>query len=273
MGLIIIGIILVGVGVWFAVFQRAKSANLAQEIQAQPTKTYDEVRDALAAMQDYDPNYREMVEFKGYASSSAPVVTPFSKTKVAYYIAESVQVSEVTEERVNRDTGARTTTTNKREDKISEEVSPAELLVKDNAGNEIVIETRGVEKKLDLVKSYDVLDRKNLGNNGQTITVSSGRNNTTVRVGNDNGRRIIGYKNVEKTFPLNGALYVLGEAYMIANRIHIGPPRDSKQPFIVTTKSEEQMLKSSQSSQTTAMVGGIVSIVAGLILFIMGVTR
>lgn len=275
MGFIIFGIILVAVGVWFAVFQRAKSANIAQEIQAQPTKTYDEVREMLAAMQDYDPNYRETVEFKGFAASSAPVVTPFSKTKVAYYVAESVQVSEDTEEVVNRDTGARSTRTTKHEDKISEEISPAELLVKDNAGNEIVIETRGVEKKLDLIKSYDVLDRRDLGNNnGQTITVSTGRgNNTTVRIGNGSGRRVIGYKNVEKTFPLGGALYVLGEAYMIANRIHIGPPRDSKQPFIVTTKSEEQMLKSSQSSQTTAMVGGIISIVAGLILFIVGVTR
>lgn len=271
MGFIIIGIILVGVGVWLAVFQRAKSANVALEIQAQPTKTYDEVKEALSAMQDYDPNYREVVEFKGIASTNGSVMAPYSNTRVAFYVAENIQVSEDTEEVVNRETGARSMRTTKHEQKLSEQVSSAELLVKDQAGNEIVIETNGVANKLDLLKTYDVLDRSNVGGN-QTVNINIGGRGA-VSTARGAGHNVIGYRLVEKTIPFNSALYVLGEAYMMANRIYIGPPKDPKQPFIVTTKSEEQMLKSSQSSQTTAMVGGIVSVVLGLILFIVGVAK
>lgn len=271
MGLVIIGILLVALGVWLAVFQRAKSANVAMEIQAQPTKTYDEVKEALEAMQDYDPNYRETVEFKGYAASSAPVKTPFTNQSVAYYVAETVQVSEDTEE--YRDSnGQMKVRTTKHEDKLAEEEASCDLLVKDNAGNEIVVETRGIANKLDLVKTTDRLDREDPFAN--VYVHDSGRIFRRYNTPSYGPRhRIIGYKQIEKTFPLNSALYVLGEAYMVANRIHIGPPRDSKQPYIVTTKSEEQMLKNTQSSQTTAMVGGIISIVGGLILFIVGIAK
>ncbi len=262
--LIIIGVACVAGGVYIAVFQRAKSANVALEIQAQPTKTYEEVKEALEAMQDYDPNYRELVEFKGFASSSQEVITPYSRQKVAFYIAENIQVSEDTEERRDSD-GSRRMVTTKHEQKLSEDVSGADLIVKDNFGHEIVIETKGVENKLDLVQSYDTLDRSNTGN----PTYGRGYG---VRA-NGTGHRIIGYKQIEKTFPLNAAMYVLGEAYMISNRIFIGPPKNTKSPFIVTTKSEEQMLKKTQGSQTTSLFGGLALAVLGLVLFIVGVTR
>ena len=270
MALMIIGILFVALGVWLAVFKRAKSANVALEIQAQPTKTYKEVKESLEAMQEYDPNYREVVEFKGIASTNGSVIAPYSNTRVAFYVAENIEVSEDTEEVVNRETGARSMRTTKHEHKLSEQVCSAELLVKDQAGNEIVIETNGIANKLDLVKTYDVLDRNNVANQ-QNVNINIGRG--AVRANNGAGHRIIGYKLVEKTIPFNSALYVLGEAYMLANRIYIGPPKDPKQPFIVTTKSEEQMLKSTQSSQTTAMVGGIASVVLGLVLFIVGIAK
>lgn len=270
MALIIIGIILVALGVYLAVFQRAKSANVALEIQAQPTKTYDEVKEALDAMQDYDPNYREMVEFKGFADSSQPVITPYSNQKVAYYIAENIQVSETTEE--DRDSqGNIKIKTTKHEDKLSEEESNADLLVKDNAGNEIVIETNGVSGKIDLLTTFDRLDRSNTEAHRRSSAYNFRRFNAPSY--NGTGYRILGYKMVEKTIPLHSAMYVLGEAYMMAGKIYIGPPKDGKSPYIVTTKSEEQMLKSKQSSQTTSLVGGLACAVLGLVLFIFGIAK
>ncbi|MBR6871966.1 MAG: hypothetical protein IKN17_00500 [Ruminococcus sp.] len=270
-GLIIIGILLVALGVYLAVFQRAKSANVALEMQVQPTKTFEEVKEALEAMQEYNPAYRELVEVKGYAASSEAVKTPYTNRQVAFYTAETVQVSETTEEYRDSD-GNRRMRTTKHEDKLSEEESSAELILKDNAGNEIVIETRGIASKLDLVKTHDMLETQNNQNPAYL--------NDPFRIyrkfnppSYGTGHRILGYKRIEKTFPLNGPLYVLGEAYMVANRIYIGPPKDKKQPFIVTTKSEEQMLKETQSSQTTSTVVGIICAVLGLVLTIVGFTK
>lgn len=269
--LMIIGVLLVGLGVYLTVFQRAKSANVALEIQAQPTKTFEEVKEALEAMQEYNPNYRELVEVKGFASTNETVKTPYTNKQVAFYTAETVQVSETTEEYRDSD-GNRRLRTTKHEDRMSAEESSAELLLKDKEGNEIVIETNGVANKLDLIKTHDRLETANPY--GGAYMNDPFRRYTRYNVPSyGTGHRIIGYKQVEKTLPLGGALYVLGEAYMLANRIWIGPPKDKKQPFIVTTKSEEQMLKETQSSQTTSTVGGIICAVLGLALFIVGIVK
>ncbi|MBR4555142.1 MAG: hypothetical protein IKO27_06055 [Ruminococcus sp.] len=269
--LIIIGVLLVALGVYLAVFQRAKSANVALEIQAQPTKTFEEVREALEAMQEFNPSYRELVEIKGVAASSEDVKTPYTNRSVAFYTAETIQVSETTEE-YSDSQGNRKIRTTKHEDRLSSEESTAELLVRDNAGNEIVIETNGVTGKLDLVKTHDRLETQNPYGAGYD-NAPFRRYNRFTAPSYGTGHRIIGYKQVEKTFPLGGALYVLGEAYMMAGRIWIGPPKDKKQPFIVTTKSEEQMLKDTQSSQTASTVGGIICAVLGLALFIVGIVK
>ena len=269
--LIIIGVLMVALGVYLAVFQRAKSASVALEIQAQPTKTFEEVREALEAMQEYDPSYRELVEVKGIAATNETVKTPYTNRNVAFYTAETVQVSETTEEYRDSE-GNRRMRTTKHEDRLSSEESSAELLLRDNAGNEIVIETNGVADKFDLIKTHDRLETQN--------PYGAGYNDDPFRryrrfnaPSYGTGHRIIGYKQVEKTLPLGGALYVLGEAYMLANRIWIGPPKDKKQPFIVTTKSEEQMLKDTQSSQTSATVGGIICAIIGLVLVVVGFAK
>ena len=269
--LMIIGILLVALGVYLAVFQRARSANVAIEIQAQPTKTFEEVKESLEAMQEYNPNYRELVEVKGFASTNETVRTPYTNKQVAFYTAETVQISETTEEYKDSN-GNRKLRTTKHEDRMSSEESSAELILKDKAGNEIVIETNGVSNKLDLIKTHDHLETANPY--GNTYNNDPFRRYTRYNLPSyGTGHRIIGYKQVEKTIPLGGALYVLGEAYMLANRIWIGPPKDKKQPFIVTTKSEEQMLKDTQSSQTTSTVGGIICAVLGLALFIVGIVK
>ena len=269
--LMIIGVALVALGVYLAVFQRAKSASVALEIQAQPTKTFEEVKEALEAMQEYNPSYRELVEVKGFAATKETVKTPYTNRQVAFYTAETIQVSETTEE--YRDSnGDRKIRTTKHEDRMSSEESSAELLLKDSAGNEIVIETNGISNKLDLIKTHDRLETQNPYGAGYADDPFR-RYNRFNLPSYGTGHRIIGYKQVEKTLPLGGALYVLGEAYMLANRIWIGPPKDKKQPFIVTTRSEEQMLKDTQSSQTTSTVFGIICALAGLALFVVGVVK
>ena len=60
---------------------------------------------------------------------------------------------------------------------------------------------------------------------------------------------------------------------MMSNRIYIGPPKNGKDPFIVTNKSEEQLLKSKKSAQNSLTVGGIACAVLGLVLFIMGIAK
>lgn len=257
---LIIGALLIAFGVYMAFFQRKQHANHMLEIQAQETKTIPEVREALEDMAPIDPNYREMVEVKGIAQSDQPVTAPYSGEKVAFYIAKTVQVSETTETYTDSN-GNRRTRTRKHSDTMSEEESSAALLLKDQEGNEIVIETNGTSKKLDLQKSFDRFDNNYVPYNNRPY--SRYQNYTIASRGNS---RILGYKKTEEVFRLNAPLYALGEAYMQDGRIYLGPPKAADMPFIVTSKSEEQLIKEKKSSKKIALFGGIAAIVVGIII-------
>ena len=69
----------------------------------------------------------------------------------------------------------------------------------------------------------------------------------------------------EETIEENQNLYVIGEAYKVGNKIHIGKPNDSKKPFIVTTKSEEEIVNNSDQNAKLLLIGGIIAIVIGVI--------
>ena len=73
---------------------------------------------------------------------------------------------------------------------------------------------------------------------------------------------------IEKTINENQSLYVLGEAFRVGDTIHIGKPQDSKKPFIVTTKSEEDFVNKSDQNAKFALIGGIVAIVIGIIFLV-----
>ena len=70
----------------------------------------------------------------------------------------------------------------------------------------------------------------------------------------------------EKTIRQNQQLYVLGEAFLSGDEIHIGAPGDRKKPFIVTTKSEDDMVRSTEQNATLALIGGIASVAIGVLI-------
>lgn len=259
---IVIGIVLILIGGYFLIFNSKKQANDLLEIQSTDTKTIDEVREALQAMSSIDPNYRELVEVKGFAQTNQPVIAPFSNERVAYYIAKTMQISETTETYTDSD-GNRRTRTNKRTDTLSEEESTAPLLLKDNAGNEIVIESNGTSNQFDLQKICDRFDNSNIPYQNRNYS-----NFRLFDINPMNNYRIIGYKKIEEAFRLNCPLYVFGDAYMLNDKIYIGPPKDSSKPFIVTSKSEEQLVKSKKNSKLFSIIGGAAAIVIGIAVIV-----
>lgn len=139
MGAIVIGILLVGIGIYCIFFGRKKAAAELLEIQFQETKTIAEAREAVEAMADVDPNYREMVELKGFSACDEPPTTPFSRKQVAFYVAETYKVSEETYRQRDSEGNERMRTV-KHEDKLSDEESGENLILKDNNGDSIIIE-------------------------------------------------------------------------------------------------------------------------------------
>ena len=72
----------------------------------------------------------------------------------------------------------------------------------------------------------------------------------------------------EKTINENQSLYVIGDVFRVVDKIQIGKPQDSKKPFMVTTKLEEDLINKSNKNAMVALIGGIIAILIGIIMFI-----
>ncbi len=261
MALIIIGVVLVALGGVLAFVVRTRIQNKNIEIQFMRTTTIPELSSALKENEAQGlENYREYAELKGVASADSPQKTPYSGQDVAYYDADIYQVFEEVE--TYRDDNGTHQRVNRREDLMSSQKSTGSLVLKDvQTGDKAYIELPGGGMQLDTVKSFDRFEPVNMMNQYgffSSLTFSQ------------RGSKTLGYRMVEKTIPLDHPLYVLGDAYLQAGRLNIAKPADSKKPYIVSVKSEADLVRSNKAGATAALVVGIILAVGGLAMIVVG---
>ena len=272
MGLIIIGLLLIALGVYLAVFQRRKTGDALLDIQATQTSTIADVKEAMADMASISDTYREYCELKGTVSPKNPQKAPFSQKDAAFYKAETYRVYE--EEQIVTDSnGNRTKKLVKKEEKISEEESGEELILTDAGGDTITMETIGVSGAFDLVKTVDRFEPVNSYNENNFFQ-NPRRRFTSFNPGAfGSGSRMLGYRMVEYAFLTGQKLYLLGDAYMNAGQLTFGKPTEKGKQYIVTAKSEEELVSSKESSKKAALIGGIACAVIGVIMIITGIAK
>lgn len=248
-----------GLGAIFYI--RPKTKAHVMEIQFMQTKTIRELKSMFAQMDEngLGNDYREYVELKGTVLSNNLVEAPFSGKKVVYCDARLAQVTEC-KEQYRDSNGNWQTRVNKSENTISSEQSSQNIEMLDDSTSEpVVLEINATGCQLDIPKTFDRFEPKgNLGNYRYFNSFSWSRF----------GAETLGFKMTEKTIEANQALYVIGEAFKVGNKLHIGKPQAAKKPFIVTTKSEEDLVNQSKQNEMFALMGGIIAIVIGIILLI-----
>ena len=263
---ILLSIILIVGGLAAIFYFRPKTQNNITEIKFMQTKTISDLKNMFSQMgsNGLENEYREFVELKGKVSSKNQVEAPFSNRNVAYCNSKLLQVTETKEEYIDRD-GNRRTRVEKHENIISDEKSSQNIELTDLSSDEaVVLEINGTGCKLDIPKTLDRFEPKNnLGNYRFFNSFSWNRF----------GAETLGFRMTEETIDLNQSLYVIGEAYKVGNEIHIGRPKDKKKPFIVTTKSEEELVDTSAKNAMYLLVGGIVSTIIGIIMIASVFTR
>ena len=258
---ILIPILLIVGGLVAIFYIRPKTQNDVVEIKYLKTKKISELKDMFNQMDEsgLGDDYREFIELKGKIKSQDLVKTPFSNKSVAYYEANVSEVTETVERYIDENGQAKTRRI-RNESNISNEESSQEIAFIDDSTNEpIILEINGTGCRLDISKTFDKLEKKNnLGRYSYFNSHSLGMYSSQT----------IGFRLTEKTINENQNLYVIGEAYRVGDEIRIGKPQDSKKPFIVTTKTEEDLINKSKQNAMIALIGGIVAIVIGILMFI-----
>ena len=255
----IISLALIIIGFLLIFYFRNKNKNDVLEIKYMKTKSIKELKDIFNQMEEngLGNDYKEYVELKGKIISDKLFITPFSNREVAYCQSEITQVTQTTEQYKDSN-GCYRTRTNKIDIPISSEKTSQEIEISDISTDfPIVVELNSTGCKLELPKTFDRFENRNNLNNYPYF-----RSFSLSRF----GAETIGFKMIEKTIEKNQNIYVIGEAFKVGDTIHIGKPMDNKKPFIVTTKSEEEIINSSNRESMFYLIFGIVIIIIGIVM-------
>jgi len=268
---IIIGLVLIGisVGLWFyRKSQMEKSFNIRYQETTTAKNIWENYEDIVKAVGN--GNYTEIVEVKGIGMIDKPLIGEYSKKPVLYYRTSLVHEYEVQEQQ--RDSEGRTRwVTVRKSETISTNEQGVPFYLDDNSGKKIMVNLNGAEKitqkivdKFEREFSQNYLNQnRNTSWGLQLINFLSSAN-----VG---GSRTIGYRFVEEAIPVNARLYVYGEASDRDGELMIVKPKDNKQNFIVSVKSEEELVKDADSAAKGSLIGLIVCAVLGVASIIFGI--
>lgn len=251
-------VILIAGGAFTIVYLRPKMLNHVREMKFMTTSTLEEVQGVFDMMRadGLENTFRHYVEVKGIICCEQPVHTPFSGKEVAYCSSKLYSVTQNTEYEKDSNGNTRTRTV-KKEDLLSDESSSDVLFLKDHSSNlKVALDIkRGCQ--FDIPETFDRFEPvRNLEDYRYFRSFQHDRPN------------LLGYRMKEKTIGLQQSLYVLGEAYKEGDCIHIGKPRDKAKSFIVSTKSEDELVGKYDKYAKIALLGGIGAIFAGILFFI-----
>lgn len=85
--------------------------------------------------------------------------------------------------------------------------------------------------------------------------------------------RSIGYEYLEEGIKMGADLYVLGDANDRDGALKVSKPKDSKQPFIVSTKSEDELTAGLGSAIKGLKIGAFVCFGLGAVIIIVGALK
>jgi len=260
---IIIGVVLIGLGVYFFYARKKSQATLFNIKATQTFKAKDIVDLCEAVKEDIGPGcFNKVLEVKGVIKCDDPLVGELSKQKCVYY---SMKVTHEYEETytVRNAQGRSERRTIRGSEVISSNTQSIHFYVEDDTGKILVDPSNAT---LHTVKAVDRF-QSSAGNTGTTIQFGQFSFNVPTR---SSGRRTLGYRYVEEIIPVERRVYVLGEASDSTGELMLQLPSDKKESFIVSLKSEEELIKSHEGSIGLYLVGAIIAVIIGIILIIYG---
>ena len=256
---IIGGILIIGGGILGLIVPR-KMKNKNIEIKFLKAIPVTELKEILTGNAEAGlEGYRHYCELKGKAGSGSPQKTPFSKKEVAYYNATLYQVYEETET-YRDEKGITRTRVKKSQSQLSNQKSSVPVTLKDpTSAAQVYINASQSGLRLDTLKTLDKFEPSSNANKYSFLD--------TLKF-NALGSRTLGFRMVENTIPLGQSLYLLGEALLEGGKINILAPRDKKKPFILSVKSEDDIVRANNKGANIALIFAILIALAGILIMV-----
>jgi hypothetical protein len=194
-----------------------------------------------------------LVEVKGTLRCKEPLTSEMAGERCAYYS------SKVIREYMERDYDDDDVGSDRRSEVVAHNEQFAPFVVEDTTGT-VVVNAEGAE-----MDAKQVVNRfeRNTGSEGPSISLGG----ATIHLGG--GKRTIGYRYTESILPVDAPVYVLGTVQE-GGGIET-PSGDEGHRFVVSHRSEEALGQSLGKTVLWLGVGGIASIVVGVIFLAVGI--
>ncbi len=290
-------------GVSFWIYQRDRQ-QLAQ-IQGTETATVARLNAEIAKLTGGNrQRFRKKVEVKGLAETPSPLTAPVSQQAcIAYTASITEHYEEVTtdsEGRVSTQTSTKV---------IWEDKARIGFQINDGTGSVTVMPGGATLEETSTVNRYEVFGPSGTPSRGYPPNPSYPQQGyppnpnypqqgyppnpnypqpgyppnpnypTSLTLGGmhiplgiqPGDRKVVkGHTYKETAIAVGSRLYVLGEARIVDNQLAIAKPSNPNDPFLISVKSEEEIVAKRQESTNNALAGAIAGAVFGLLCILMG---
>ncbi len=255
----IIGIVLVAASAGLYFGSRGQKKKLF-DMQSTETSTVKDITETASSVGNEigKGSFSQIAEVKGIGSSDSPLSAELSGTPCLYY---TMSVSRQYEERrtVTDSEGRRRTETHRGSEVVASNTRSVPFVLTDETGA-ITVDPSGAqfiaEKTFEEFKP-EPRQGASIGNFIFNIAVSS-----------TGGRTTLGYTFTESAVPAGRPLYVLGEASDAGGSLSIRKPSEKGKRFIVSLKSEEELIDSAKGSAKGLLIGAVAALVLGIAAFL-----
>jgi hypothetical protein len=262
---VIVGIVLLGLGAVLATLRRRGERQLV-DIAAMKTST---ARDVTELCQEVAKDlgaagrFRQRAELKGVIRCDRPLQAELSEQPCVYYemtVQERFEETyDETDAQGHQQRRTRTGTT-----PVAHNSQRVPFQIEDGTGR-IAVNPNGAK-----VEGVQVLSRYVPSTAGLRFSFGGFSLEGSPRYAD---RQVLGYQLTETILPLDRDVFLIGEATDSSGRLTVQSPVDRGSPFIVTLKTEEELLRARQASLRQLRVGAIVSCLAGAAAIVYGVCR
>ncbi len=266
---VILGAVLIAIGVVLLVVRIFQQRRLAAIQSAEPA-TAQQLAQAAEQARGNGP-FRRLVELNGLIRCDSALTGEVSGQPCAYYDMTVTREYEETYYETDSQTERQVEKTRRSSDTVASNSQRVEFWVEDETG---AIPVNPTGASIDAVQVVDRFEPGEVNFGGGVIAIGG----FSLAVGGFGfregpGTRTLGYHFKERILPLDRRAYVLGEASDSSGRLAVQQPSERGKTFLISLKTEEELLRSTERAVQWLLYGAIGCGAAGIALVVLGLLK
>ncbi len=252
---IIPGLVLIVLGVCMFLWRMMEKRKV-DKIMATPTSPAKDLEKWVSIKGNLPGRSDRIVEIKGRISCEKPLTSEFTKKSCVFFHSQEIaEVREVYHKRNSK--GREEKHTRIRHDTISNNKQMVGFTIEDATGK-VLIQPEGAE--IEALKVQDKYQKQ----------YSERASGIFGLFDTDNSPRVLGSRFTEYVIPLGQSIYILGELATSSGKPCVRKPSAGEQNFIISVKTEEQILGELSWKLNGLLIAGITLLISGAFFLKLG---